>query len=94
MEAIASLSAGEPIREDELILIGELPDEKTKSGQFYSILRDELLKLIDDPILSLIELSDDDRQARMKFSTLFAAAKYKNNPKVCGMLLLVLYILL
>ena len=82
MEAIAALSSGEPVKEDDLILIGELPDDSVASGQFYSVLREELLKLLEDPVLSLIELRDEDRKAGMKFSTLFAAAQFKNNPKV------------
>ena len=82
MEAIASLNSGQPLREDELILIGELPDETTESGQFYSLLRLELLKLIGNPVLSLIQLRLEEREAGMKFSRLFAAAEYKNNAKV------------
>ena len=82
VDAVASMSAGEPVREDDLILIGELPDDTTATGQFYSVLREEMLNLIGDPVLSLIELRDEDKEAGMKFSTLFAAAQYKNNPKV------------
>ena len=82
MEAIASLNSGQPLREDELIVIGELPDEMAESGQFYSLLRLELLKLIGNPVLSLIQLRVEEREAGLKFSRLFAAAEYKNNAKV------------
>ena len=93
VEAIAALSAGEPVKEDDLILIGELPDDSVTSGQFYSVLREELLKLLEDPVLTLIELRDEDRKAGMKFSMLFAAAQFKNNPKVsCNTVLIMLII--
>lgn len=82
LEAIAAMTSGEPLREDELILIGELPDEEAESGQFYSVLRTELLKLIGNPVLSLIQLREEEREMGVKFSRLFAAAEYKNNAKV------------
>lgn len=82
LEAIAAMTKGEPLREDELILIGELPDEEAESGQFYSVLRTELLKLIGNPVLSLIQLREEEREMGVKFSRLFAAAEYKNNAKV------------
>lgn len=82
LEAIAAMTSGESLREDELILIGELPDEKAESGQFYSVLRKELLKLIGNPVLSLIQLRQEERESGVKFSRLFAAAEYKNNAKV------------
>ena len=82
MDSIATISAGKAIREEDLILIGELPDSSSPDGQFYSVMREEILKLVDDPVLSLIELRSEDKEAGMKFSRLFAAAQYKNNPKV------------
>ena len=82
LDSIATISAGKAIREEDLILIGELPDSSSPDGQFYSVMRDEILKLVDDPVLSLIELRSEDKEAGTKFSRLFAAAQYKNNPKV------------
>ena len=82
MDSITTISAGKAIREEDLILIGELPDSSSPDGQFYSVMREEILKLVDDPVLSLIELRSEDKEAGMKFSRLFAAAQYKNNPKV------------
>ena len=82
VQAIADITAGKTIREDDLILIGELPDDSSSDGQFYSVMRKEILKLVGDPVLSLIELREEDKDAGIKFSRLFAAAEYKNNPKV------------
>ena len=82
MESVATISAGKAIREEDLILIGELPDSSSPDGQFYSVMREEILKLVEDPVLSLIELRAEDKDAGMKFSRLFAAAQYKNNPRV------------
>ena len=81
MDAIASLNAGEPIREDHLILIGEPCD--ASGVQFYCVLRDEMLRLMEDPVLSLIELREEDREDGKRISQLFAAAKFKDNAKVC-----------
>ena len=75
-----AINSGEPFREDDLILIGEIPTQSTRSKQFYSVLREMMLDMIGDPVLSLIELGED-RQAGMKLSKLFAAAQYKNNLK-------------
>ena len=83
VEAVSSLSAGGCPKEDELILVGELSDSTSKSRQFYTVLREELLKFVSDPLLSLIQPRQEDRDAGVKFSRLFAAAEYKNNSKVC-----------
>jgi len=82
VQAIADITAGKTIQEDDLILIGELPDDKSSDGQFYSVMWKEILKLVGDPVLSLIELREEDKDAGVKFSRRFAAAEYKNNPKV------------
>ena len=87
LDSIATISAGKAIREEDLILIGEVPDSSSPDGQFYSVMRDEILKLVDDPVLSLIELRSEDKEAGTKFSRLFAAAQYKNNPKDTAKLL-------
>lgn len=76
-----ALNSGASVSEDDLILIGELACETTRSKQFHSVLRDLMLKLVGDPVLSLIELSEEDREAGLKLSTLFASAQYKNNVK-------------
>ncbi len=78
---LEALNSGATIREDDLILIGELRSDTTKSKQFYSVLRQMMLNLIEDPVLSLIELCEEDQKAGMKLSKLFASAKYKDNVK-------------
>ena len=83
VEAVSSLSNGGCPKEDELILIGELSDSTSGSGQFYTVLRAELLKFVSNPLLTLIQPRQEDRDAGVKFSKLFAAAEYKNNSKVC-----------
>ena len=82
MQAVTDITASKTIREYELILIGELPDDSSSNGKFYSVMRKDILELEGDPVLSLIELREEDEDAGAKFSRPFAAAEYKNNPKV------------
>ena len=82
--AVESMSCGGTVREDDLILTGDLEDAKSSSGHFYSIMREAMLKMKDNPVISLLEFRDDDRNrgTKVKLSKLFGAAEYKNNSKV------------
>ena len=68
MEAI---SAGKSVTEDNLILIGQLPDVDSSSQQFYTTLRTYLLSMQDDRIWSLLTLKTQgaERSLDELFST-------------------------
>ena len=59
METVHDLSAGKEVSEAQLELISQLPD---KSGQFYTVLHQSLMRLEGDPILSMLDLKLDDNE--------------------------------
>ena len=75
------------ITEDDLILIGELQHGKSPSVQFYTLMREKMLAMKDQPVLSLLELSAPHGEDK-RLSRLIAAAEYKDNSKVCSVQLL------
>ena len=85
VEAIEAISNGTTIREDELMMIGDFPTEpgNPSAPRFYSTLRQYILEeLVVDPLLSLLELRQEDNEDGMTVALLLASAQYKNNPKV------------
>ena len=81
VDAIVAISKGD-IREDELIMIGEIQLED--QTQFASVIREHLLSLVGDPMLSMLDLREEDLQPGGvdTVTMLVASAKFKNNPKV------------
>ena len=54
---VEAISAGQPVKEDDLILIGNLPDSKDQeSRKFHTTLCNHLLGMEQDPVLSLLTL--------------------------------------
>ena len=62
-------------------MITELPDSRSSSAQFHSVLLKEVSKLKDDPVLALLE--QPEAESKKSFNFLFRAAEYRNNAKVC-----------
>ena len=81
-----ALAQGKAIIEDDLIMLGEIQQED--GTLFSSTLRDQLLSLVGDPMLSMLDLREEDREPGGvdTVTMLVASAKFKNNPKV-GVLL-------
>ena len=51
---VEKLSSGAQVSEQELVMLGQLPDLNTTSGKFYSVLRNHLLSMRNDPVISLL----------------------------------------
>ena len=81
LEVISNLSLGEGFTEVDLQMITKLPDKCSPSAQFHSILLEEILKLKDDPVLSLLQ--QPETESKKSFNFLFRAAQYHDNAKVC-----------
>ena len=82
MESMLSVAQNTTLREDDLMQIAEIPLPGNEDKQFYSIIRDHLLELAGDPLLSVLEVRpEDDDSLAVPF--MVASAKYKDNPKVC-----------
>lgn len=77
---ISNISKGD-IREDDLIILGELPLDDGR--QLYTVMRERILEMAGDPILSLLELREEDHsQSNLSMTMLVAAIRFKNNIKV------------
>ena len=69
------------IREDDLFALGELRLENGQ--QLYTVMRERILEIAGDPILSLLELKEEDcKQDDLSMSMLVAATRFKDNVKV------------
>ena len=83
-DAMTTVKVGKPLSEEDMILLGEI---KCDGGsQFASVLRAELLEAIGDPMLSMMELREEDKDPSgvSSLPMLVGSIKFKNNPKVSG----------
>lgn len=71
------------LREDDLMQIAEIPLPGEEDKQFYSVIRDHLMELAGDPLLSVLENRPEDDNGRLTVPLMVASAQYKDNPKVC-----------
>ena len=74
---------GDNIREDDLIMIGEIQLED--GSQFFSVIREHLLSLMGDPMFSMLDLREEDIEPGgvTTVDMLVASAKFKDSSKVC-----------
>lgn len=77
---VASLRSGEPVTDEDILKVAELPDARSPSALFHSVLLEEALKLKDNPVLSLLDRPEP--ASKNTFNHLFRAAEYRNNVKV------------
>jgi len=83
-EAMTTVKVGKPLSEEDMIMLGEI---KCDGGsQFARVLREELLEAIGDPMLSMMELREEDKDPSgvSSLPMLVASVKFKNHPKVSG----------
>ena len=85
MQLVGALSAGEDVTEEDLILLGQLPDPKPGQGQrqFYCELRSKLLSMKSDPLVTLLILPES-KQQKASLEQLFERAESENSAEVCG----------
>ena len=56
VRCVEEISAGKPVKEDDLITLCQLPDSSSTTRRFYTTLRSHLLQMQDLPVLSLLTL--------------------------------------
>ena len=85
VQLVEALSAGEDVTEEDLILLGQLPDPKygQGQGQFYCQLRSKLLSMKSDPLVTLLILPESQPQ-KASLEQLFERAETENSAEVCG----------
>ena len=64
MKCVEEISAGKPVKEDDLLIICRLPDSSSSSGQFYTTLRSHLLQMKDYPLMSLLTVKGKSRKEK------------------------------
>ena len=52
------ISAGQHAKEQDLLLVCQLPDPNTTTGRIHSTLRDHLLRMRTDPVITLLTLKE------------------------------------
>ena len=85
MQLVEALSAGKDVTEEDLILLGQLPDPKhgQEQRQFYCELRSSLLSMKSDPLVTLLILPESQQQ-KTSLEQLFERAETENSAEVCG----------
>ena len=79
VEALHNLSTGQILPEEMWDTIAQLPDDRFKSGQFYSVLNESLLKLEGDLQFAMLNLK---LNAGEKLIDVFTAIKTNQCSKV------------
>ena len=97
IQTMQSIALGREVTEEELVVLGKLPDASSSSGYFHSRLRGHMFKMLDDPARVLLylptgqkrqeEKSRDEQQeeedkGREKLSKLFQLAKDEDTAEV------------
>lgn len=81
IDALSKLSQGKNFTIEDIEVIAELPDSSSSSSRFYSVLREEALKLKANPVVSLLEHPKLDG-TQQEFNSIFKRAETCNNFKV------------
>ena len=81
IDALSKLRQGKGFAIEDIELIAELPDSDSAVPHFYSVLREEALKLKTNPVLSLLQYSKLAGTPQ-DFSSVFKRAENCNNLKV------------
>ena len=81
VQTVEALSAGQPITEEDLVLLGQLPDPIYGYKQFYSMLRFFLLSMRSNPVVTLLMLQESQQQ-EVSLEELFERAEVEDSAEV------------
>ena len=79
LNVVEKLSSGDQVTEEELVILGQLPDINTTSGKFYSVIRSHLLSMRNDPVISLLKIEGTGPSLEERFME----ANSKDSAEVC-----------
>lgn len=97
IQTMQNMAVGKDVMEEELIVMGKLPDASSSSGVFHSKLREHLLKMADDPARALLFLplkkkkseegdeeveEGEEEKGREKLDDLFEQAEVEDTAEV------------
>ena len=69
---VEKLSSGCQVTEEELVILGQLPDTNTTSGKFFSVLRNHLLSMRNDPVISLLMIEGEEHSLEKRFQSAYS----------------------
>ena len=78
-----ALSADQPITEEDLVLLGRLPDPIHGHLRFYSVLHSFLLSMRSNPVVTLLTLQES-QQHEVSLEELFERAEKEDSAEVCS----------
>ena len=84
IEICKAITSGQEVPIDDFIILGQIPDSTTETGQFYSYLRALLLDMATNPAVALLKLSDDkgEEETTSSLDDMFELARTDNSPEV------------
>ena len=90
IQTMQNIAMGKEVTEEELVVLGKLPDASSTSGYFYSRLREHMFKILDDPVRVLLYLpqahkkqhESREEEGRKNFKELFQQAKDNDSAMV------------
>ena len=98
IQTMQNIALGKEVTEEELVVLGKLPDASSTSGYFHSRLREHMFNMLDDPARVLLylpraqkkqqesreEQEMEEEEGRKKLNELFQQAKEDDSAEVCS----------
>ena len=81
VEAVEALSAGKHVSEEDLVLLGQLPDAIQGHRHLYTLIRSFLLPMKSDPVVTLLTLPES-KQQEASLEQLFERAETEDSAEV------------
>ena len=82
VEAVEALSAGKHVSEEDLVLLGQLPDPTQGHGHLFTLIRTFLLPMKSNPVVTLLRVQESQQQ-KASLEQLFERAKTEDSAEVC-----------
>ena len=82
MEAVEALSAGKHVSEEDLVLLGQLPDPTQGHGHLFTLIRTFLLPMKSNPVVTLLTVQESQQQ-KASLEQLFERAETEDSAEVC-----------
>ena len=82
VEAVEALSAGKHVSEEDLVLLGQLPDPTQGHRHLFTLIRTFLLPMKRNPVVTLLTLQESEQQ-KASLEQLFEREETEDSAEVC-----------
>ena len=82
VEAVEALSAGKHVSEEDLVLLGQLPDPTQDHRHLFTLIRTFLLPMKRNPVVTLLTLQESEQQ-KASLEQLFEREETEDSAEVC-----------